>query len=115
MPSITKKEREEHIAELRKWLPRGTTVYCIVRRVSASGMSRDISLVYFDGDPNGEHSADRHPCYRAAKVLGWRYVERNGHSAIRVQGCGMDMCFHAVYELSLILHGDPTALKYRTL
>lgn len=115
MARITKNEREEHIEGLRKLLPRGTTVYCIVRHVSASGMSRDISLVYFNGDPNGEHSTDRHPSYRAAKVLGWPYSEKHGRVAIRVSGCGMDMCFYTVSTLSKIIHGDGTALRYRQL
>jgi hypothetical protein len=73
-------------------------VYTLVRHISASGMSRDISLFVAI---NGEIMDIT---YYAAHAIGWRLVERNGRRAIRVQGAGMDMGFHTVYTLARVLY-----------
>ena len=86
---------------LTHYVKPGTKVYTIMRHVSSSGMSRNISLVI----ANGEEVIDI--TYYAAHALGWRLVERNGQRAIRVQGGGMDMRFHLVSTLSAVLfHGQ---------
>lgn len=72
-------------------------VYTILRRVSASGMSRAISLKIIH---NGELIDIT---YTAAQALGEKVIEVNGQNAIRVQGCGMDMGFHLVYNLASVL------------
>ena len=77
----------------------GPTVRTILRHVSSSGMSRDISLVYVTEKGNLINIT-----YYAAAALGWKLVERNGYNAIRVGGCGMDMGFHTVYTLSSVLY-----------
>jgi hypothetical protein len=33
-------------------------------------------------------------------------AKKHGHNAVVVSGCGMDMGFHLVYELSHALYGD---------
>jgi hypothetical protein len=87
-------EREEAIAKLREWLKPGDTVYTILRHVSKSGMSREIGLVIIrDGET-------LHPNYSAAKALGYRQGKSDG---LIVGGCGMDMGFHVVYNLSHVL------------
>lgn len=111
----TKAEIEEAKEKLRKWLPRGSTVFCIVRKVAPSGMSRNISLVFFEHDAERGEIRDYHPTYNVAKVLGWSLAKGGGNDALQVAGCGMDMCFHTVYELSSVLYGDGYALKHRTL
>jgi hypothetical protein len=73
-------------------------VYTLVRHVSASGMSRDLSLFVAI---NGEIIDIT---YYAAHAIGWRLVERNGRRAIRVHGAGMDMGFHTVYTLASVLY-----------
>lgn len=91
-----KQEREEAKAELRTFIRPGDTIYTVVRTVARSNMSRDISLfVMQDGAP-------RSISYLAAKAIGWK-MSRGWHSAIKVHGCGMDMCFHTVYTLSRVL------------
>jgi hypothetical protein len=75
-------------------------VYTLVRHVSASGMSRDISLFVAIGGEIVDIT------YYAAHAIGWRLVERNGRRAIRVGGCGMDMGFHTVYTLASVLYRD---------
>jgi hypothetical protein len=99
MTRYSKTEINESLECLRTLLPPGSTVFTIVRSVSRSGMSRQISLFARgkDGDltPISAH---------AARVLGWP-MKREWHDSIRVDGCGMDMCFHAVMALSYALHG----------
>jgi hypothetical protein len=90
----TNPERDEAIARLHEWLKPGDTVYTIVRHVSRSGMSRDISVLI--QTPEGMI----HPNWAVARATGMRLVTAGGHDAIRIGGCGMDMGFALVYELS---------------
>lgn len=101
-------EKEESIALLRKLMKDDPkpVIYTINRHTSSSGMSRDISLVYIK---NGELY---HINYSASKALGDRLVSRNGHDAIRVSGCGMDMGFHLVYSLSSVLFAGQDRAGY---
>lgn len=89
----TKTEASAALADLRNYLSPGDTVHTILRHVSKSGMCRDISLVLLGGD--GGRSLDR----LAARVLGSR-IKNDG---VRVTGCGMDMGFALVYDLSSCL------------
>jgi hypothetical protein len=65
----------------------------ILRHCSASGMSRDISLYY----------KDTNITYLAGIAMGDKIRSSNGFNAIRVSGCGMDMGWHLVYNLSITL------------
>lgn len=86
--------REYCIAELRKVLKPGSTVYTMVRNVSKSGMSRAISLYIVDG---GEiRCIDS----TASDILLYSLADGGG---LRVSGCGMDMGFATVYSLSRYL------------
>lgn len=76
------------------------TIYTVLRHVSSSGMSRDISLKTVE---NGELIDIT---YIASKALGEKIKEKNGSRVIRVGGCGMDMGFHLVYCLSSALYGS---------
>ncbi len=84
-------ERDEAIAKLREWLKPGDPVYTILRHVSRSGMQREIGIVTMN------EGSDLHPNYLVAKALGMRQGKRDG---IIMGGCGMDMGFALVYELS---------------
>lgn len=99
---------DEAADELRKLLPKGTTVRTILRRVSRSGMMRHISLVVVhDGDI-------RDITWHAANVLDERVDDSDG--GILVGGAGMDMGFHLVYNLSYVLYDrDGYALNHRWL
>ena len=87
---MSNNDKRDAIMRLRKLAPKGSTIYCVLRHVSRSGMSRRISfyaihkgeLVYLDG-----------------------YIARLGHfklhptkDGLKVDGCGMDMGFHVVYS-----------------
>lgn len=87
-------ERQDAITELRLLLRPGDTVHTVLRKVSASGMSRRIDLYKFTADG---------PLYLtgyAATAAGFR---RHKSGAVVIGGCGMDMGFAAVYELSRVL------------
>lgn len=67
------------------------TIYGIVRKVSSSGMSRDIDLYIIK---------DNKPFYLtgyASIILGYSLSKDRG---MKVQGCGMDMVFHCVSSLT---------------
>jgi len=100
-------ERDEEIASLRKNLRSGTTIYTVLRSVSASGMSRCLDLYYVD------HNEIARITWSAAKALEWTYDRRK--EALRVNGCGMDMGYHAVHCLARVLFGDGYALQHRWL
>ena len=95
----TRLEREADIARLREWLPPGSTVYTVLRHVSRSGMMRRIDLYAWIKDDNGEPMKMYLSGY-AAKAIG----ERCEGDGIKVSGCGMDMGFHLVYNLSRVLY-----------
>lgn len=82
-------------------------VYCIVRHVSSSGMSRVISLhTIQDGDI-------RHLSYNAATVLGRSYNDK--HGGVKIDGCGMDMCYALVSDLSYAMFGNAYLLRSETI
>lgn len=88
------------------YISKGATVYTTIRSVSASGMTRHISLfVARDGEITDI-------TYLVAGVLGESLYERSGHRTIKVNGCGMDMGFHLVYNLSSVLFAGQNRAGY---
>lgn len=107
-------ERDEAIAKMREWLKPGDTVYTILEHVSSSGMTRDIRVLVpvLPDEAKGAYAADRpeisflHPNYSVALAIGERLTPVRGRDGIRVGGCGMDMGFHIVYNLSRVMFPD---------
>lgn len=100
-------EYDEAITKLRDWIKPGDTVYTILRQVSRSGMSRQISVVLLardDRDPS--RTVDLHPNHAVSLVTG--YPLNKTRDAIVIGGCGMDMGFQLVYQLSQALYGGRT-------
>jgi hypothetical protein len=95
---------KEHL--LTHYVKEGTKVHTILRHVSASGMSRDISLVIAQGDEIIDIT------YYAAHALGDKVSESKGHRVIKVSGTGMDMGFHLVYNLSSVLFAGQERAGY---
>jgi hypothetical protein len=96
---ISKEQMATDWDSLRKWCPPGTTVYTVLRHVSASGMMRGIDVyVIVDNEP-------RWLSRPVSRVLGIPFDEKR--ECLRVGGCGMDMGFHVVYELSSHLYRAP--------
>lgn len=96
MTKVKEIEREEAAMRLRKMLRPGTEVNTILRRVSASGMTRHISLVVVHKGQIIDIT------YWAGRVLGLRRDSTTG--GLVVGGCGMDMGFYVVYSLSRRLY-----------
>lgn len=90
----SQKDRIEAIEALRGMLSPGDTVYCILRHVSSSGMSRRISLVI------QQNGIVRNIDSLASKAIGLRESDSGG---LIVGGCGMDMGFHLVYTLGSVM------------
>lgn len=83
-------QRAQYIEMIAPWIKDAGKVYGIVRKVSASGMSRNIDLYVI---------RDNAPVYLtgyASKILGWKMARDRG---LVVSGCGMDMVFHTVSTL----------------
>lgn len=95
----TKSEKDEARARLLSILKPGDTVYTVLRHVSRSGMQRRIDLYSID-------KTDGSLTYltRSAAVLGSDTVSDKG--GIIVNGCGMDMGFSLVSNLSRYLWPD---------
>ena len=91
--------------ELRALLTPGAKVYCILRSVSLSGLSRAVSLyVKSEGDMRNIDSL-------SADVLGYKLSKKEG---LLVSGCGMDMGFHLVYSLGSTLWPNGTETAHGT-
>ena len=81
---------------LKKFCRKGSTMYTVIRHVSKSGMSRRIDcysihrgeLTYLSGYIEG--------------ITGWK---RHRDGGLIVSGCGMDMGFHIIYNVSAALYG----------
>ena len=101
---MSKSESKEAIERLREVVKEGDTVFTVLRSVSRSGMMRVIAPIIIRPreDKPGEVET-WHIGYNAALALEQPYDrDREG---VKVSGCGMDMGFHLVYELSSLLFG----------
>lgn len=103
---VAESERKRLAADaaerLRKVLPEGGTVWCLVTGVASSGMSRSIlPMIVDDGRirPIG---------YEVAHICGLRRLESG---AVHIRGCGMDMTWALVNELAFRLYGKGDALR----
>ena len=99
-------ERAEAIADLLKLLKPGDTVYTRIDHVARSGMMRVIDLfIIRDNEPH---------CitWQVCKAVDRKYNRR--HEGLEANGCGMDMCFDAVYRLGRALWPNGTDKPHGT-
>ena len=92
--------QEQAKESLRKILNHGDRVYCVLRSVSKSGMSRAIDFYAIK---------DNQPIWLSghmAAAMGWKRSKDRG---LTITGCGMDMGFHAVYSLARTLWPNENA------
>lgn len=94
--SEEKAERDEAIAKLHTYLKPGSTVRTSVLHVSRSGMQREIECLCVDP---ADHEI-LNITYLVARAIGHRL---GTHGGVVLGGCGMDMCFHAVYLLGMAM------------
>lgn len=106
----TKASQAEAIAELKKTVHEGDTLYTVLRHVSRSGMMRYIDVMQIVNDPQG--GIQVYWLSRlSAKALTWGMDPKEEY--VKADGCGMDMGFHTVYSLAQRLFGDGYALKQK--
>lgn len=96
-------DRSEARARLLAWLAPGSRVATLVRHVSRTGMSREISLYMAtldDGKPEIT-------CldYWVTRLLD---LKIGPHGGIVMGGCGMDMGFKLVYDLGSMMWPNGT-------
>ena len=96
-------EKEKSVETLKEYLKEDITIHSIIRSVSNSGMSRNISFKITDKDNILDLS------YHIAKAL--QYPFNNKKHAVKVSGSGMDMAFHVVHNLSHVLFDNGYKLK----
>lgn len=96
------RERKEQCRENLRDLKPGDRIYCVQRHVARSGMCRHIDFYQIQNDTKSPSVQ----CISAwvADLLGYPR-DKKGNSVI-VRGCGMDMGFAVVYELSKTLFPD---------
>lgn len=104
---ISDSELAAHTLKLQYFNGKRATIYTVLRSVSASGMTRHISLIVAQGDDIYDIT------YLAAQALGDKVSERGGYNTIKVNGCGMDMGFHLVYNLSSVLFKGEDRAGYK--
>ena len=110
MAKHTKAEIAEALENARRFFPEGSTVFTIVRDVSRSGMSRNISVVTIHDGSNGTKYA-MHPNYCVSVILGLQLASSWHNDAVKVKGGGMDMAWWLVDYLSHELYGRGDALN----
>lgn len=89
-------EQTESVSRLRQLLKRGDTVWCVLRHVSASGMSRRIDFYVI---------RKNQPLFLTGLICSVLSMRHHRSGGAVVGGCGMDMGFHVVNSLSYALHG----------
>ena len=125
---VGKKHAEEEINQYKEELKRfiklgGNKVYCVLRGVSRSGMTRYIDFYTFV--PNTKEEIKRgygkiakfYLTYKMGVVLDYPIRTGNGLSdyGLKVEGCGTDMGFELVYNLGRVLYpkGDGKTITGR--
>ena len=88
-------QQQEAIERLRREVKAGDTLYTKVTHVSRSGMSRSIEVFLI------QDSKPWNISYLIARALEDSVNQK--HGGIKVTGCGMDMGFQIVYNLSYFL------------
>lgn len=105
---VTKEQKAEALAYLKRNLNEGDTVFYIVKNVSNSGMYRHIDFYTFkvkDVFEEGENRVQKVWLSGAiSKVLGYPLKEKT--QSLGVSGCGMNMGFAVIYNLAEVLFGD---------
>lgn len=92
-----KTDKKESFDYLKEVLKPGDTVHCVLRHVSTSGMTRHIDFYKVEGD------GMRYLSWHIANLLDYKLAKQQG---LKVGGCGMDMGFSVVYNLSSALYRE---------
>lgn len=101
LKSQKEQEKRDAITALLGFIKPGMRVRTILRHVSQSGMTREISCVVVDPRDNEMFCID----YLVSRAIGYRIGR---HGGIVCGGVGMDMGFHLVYVLGRTLWPNGT-------
>ena len=114
MEEITHQERAKK--ELSLLLKKGDRIYYNVNYVLEDGTARYIDFYKFEADKT-HHTIKYYLTYQFAQLLQERVNinETEPPRGLYIDGCGMDMGFHVISNISLILFNDAYALKYEQL
>jgi|TARA_R100000081_G_scaffold90498_2_gene65811 hypothetical protein len=88
-----------------------TEIYSVIRHVARSGEMRYISFHVISSYNNENYLGDI--TKSIGLILDLPYSEK--HNGLRIKGCGMDMAFHTVYNLSDELYGDGYKLRSKII
>lgn len=106
MTKATKKEKLSALADLREMLKPGDVIFTRLNHVSASGMTRWLDLfVIRENEP-------LRLTWSAAAATDHTYCDRR--ESLKIEGCGMDMGFSAVYSLGRALWPEGTDSPHGT-
>lgn len=107
------KEDVQHAYEqLRRLCPKGSTVYCILKGVSRSGMSRNIEFYAIQDDKRPQWLTGY---MSAIGVVNQSRKDWEQSKGAKVHGCGMDMGFHCVSNLAHALYKAEGSLTHAWL
>jgi hypothetical protein len=99
--------KEQAIEKLREEIKEGDTLWTQLKHVSKSGMTRHIAVRFLKDNYPYDYT------YLVAKALDGKISDK--YDGIKREGCGMDMGFDLIYNLSYVLHGDGYAINQRWL
>ena len=91
---------------VKRYAPEGSRIRGTVTHVSRSGMSRRIEFYAGYTETDGTTSTVW-LTGAFATITGWPMNDRG----LKVDGCGMDMVFHTIYNVAYAVYGDGYALK----
>ena len=97
MARWTKEDQQQAEQRLREVASPGTTLYTVLRHVSRSGMMRVLDVYVI------RNNEPLRITRSVAALLDYPY--NRTHDGVTVTGCGMDMGFQVVYEVSRKLYG----------
>jgi|TARA_R100000353_G_scaffold39235_1_gene31152 hypothetical protein len=108
--------KEKAKEELKTILKKGDRIYYHVNYVLEDGTARYIDFYKFEPDDK-HHTIKYYLTYQFAQLLQERVNinETEPPRGMYVEGCGMDMGFHVISSVSMILFDDFYALKYEFL
>lgn len=91
----------------------GAKLFTVLRHTAKSGMSRDVDVYYFATDPKTGDVEQYWLSRLVSLATGMRYNEKR--NTVTVGGCGTDVGFLTVYNLSYNLYGDGYVLRQQWL
>ena len=88
---------EQFISDAKQYIKaiKEERMICIIKKVSASGMSRDLKFMSAEQGKDKRFYHRQYICLFTA--LGYKEVQRTG--TFKIHGCGMDMVFNTNYNI----------------